>query len=178
MTLLETLWSPLRLTGFFAWGLSCALASWLLVRSNAQTRRRVGRLAATYLVVGGLSIVVTAVFGQHYSYTDVIMNDALLGFDVDFFVRHVGIAVLAAWRRCQQDSLRLRTRQWLIVAGVVAGELIVRADNTALLVLLAPFLREGGLAGAVLPPIAGAIGLIVVSSRIGPVEAAAGPRGA
>ena len=165
MTQLEEFYIPLRLTGFAAWLLSCVLAVVVLVRSGQVDRRSIRRLAATYLVSGGIGIALTvALLGQHYSYTDVVMNGVPLGFDLDFFVRHVGIAVIAAWLVWRPAAQRKALRWWAVVL-VALGELLVRADNTALLVWLEPTLQEGGVAGAVLPPIAGAVGIIAASER-------------
>jgi hypothetical protein len=165
MNQLEEFYIPLRLTGFAAWLLSCVLAAVVLVRSGTGDRRSIARLAAAYLVSGGLGIALTvAALGQHYSYTDVVMNDVPLGFDLDFFGRHVGIAVIGAWLVWRVAAQRQALRWWVVVLASL-GELLVRADNTALLVWLEPSLQEGGLAGAVLPPIAGAVGIIVASGR-------------
>lgn len=124
----EEFYISLRLTGFAAWLLSCVLAAVVLVRSGTVDRRSIRRLAAAYLVSGGLGIALTvAALGQHYSYTDVVMNDVPLGFDLDFFGRHVGIAVIGAWLvAAQRQALR-----WWVVVLAVLGELLVRADNTA-----------------------------------------------
>lgn len=165
MNQLEEFYLPLRLTGFAAWLLSCILAVVMLVRSGPLDRRSIRRLAAAYLVSGGLAMAVTvSALGQHYSYTDVVMNDVPLGFDLDFFVRHVGIAVIGAWLVWRPAAQRQALRWWVVVLAAL-GELVVRADNTALLVWLEPSFQEGGLAGAVLPPIAGAVGIIAASER-------------
>lgn len=116
-------------------------------------------------------------FGQHYSYTDVVMNDVPLGFDIDFVVRHAGIAVGCAWLVWRRAGGQGAQRWWVVVFAA-ASELLIRADNTALNVLLEPAMGGGELLGEVLPPMAGAVGIVAASGWLRSAVPETGPSGA
>lgn len=153
-------WIPLRIVGLAAWVCSVVWAFALLVRASAPERHRITRGGAAYLIAGVLGIVAAvALAGQHYSYTDVVINDESVGFDVDFLFRHGGVAIVAAWW-APRLAVHGPMRAGWVVGLAAAFELLRRGGDAALFVELGASIRDVQWVGAVLPPVVAAIGLV------------------